>query len=174
MSDTESTQNIDLRQAKHGDITQITEIYNYYVEHTQITFDLEPQSLENREEWFSQFADSGPHQIVVAEIDGVIAGYACSTKLRPKPAYHQSVETTIYVHPQHTGQGLGKALYGKLFALLENEEVHRAYGVIAIPNDGSIAIHESFGFKHVGTLSQVGHKFDEYIDVVWYEKALRA
>lgn len=161
-----------IRQATRGDITSITEIYNYYVEHTQVTFDLEPRSHENREEWFAQFSLSGRHQIVVAEVDGVVGGYACSTKLRPKAAYDTTVETTIYVHPQHTGLGLGKVLYEMLFDLLADEDVHRAYGVIALPNDASIALHESFGFKHVGTLSEVGRKFDEYLDVAWYEKAL--
>jgi phosphinothricin acetyltransferase len=163
---------IAIRQATRGDITSITEVYNYYVEHTSITFDIEPQSLDNREEWFAQFTDSGPHQIVVADVDGIVGGYACSTRLRPKPAYDSTVETTIYVHPQHTGIGLGKALYADLFDRLSNEAVHRAYGVIALPNEASIAIHESFDFKHVGTLNEVGHKFDEYIDVGWYEKAL--
>ncbi|HIA47847.1 MAG TPA: N-acetyltransferase family protein [Candidatus Hydrogenedentes bacterium] len=164
--------NTTIRRAKRGDLSSITEIYNYYVEHTQITFDLEPQSLENREEWFSQFDESGAHQIVVAEVDGVIGGYAGSTKLRPKPAYERTIETTIYVHPQHMGLGLGRALYGELFGLLAVEEVHRAYGVIALPNDPSIALHKSFSFKHVGTLNEVGHKFNEYIDVAWYEKAM--
>lgn len=161
-----------IRRATRGDLTAITEIYNYYVEHTQITFDLEAQSIENREEWFALFSSTGPHQIVVAEVDGVVGGYACSTKLRPKPAYNTTVETTIYVHPQNTGLGLGKLLYEKLLKLLAGENVHRAYGVIAIPNEASIALHESLGFKHVGTLNEVGYKFDEFIDVAWYEKAL--
>ena len=164
--------NTTIRRAKRGDISSITEIYNYYIEHTQVTFDLVAQSLENREEWFVQFSDSGRYQIVVAEVDGVVGGYACSTQLRPKPAYDSTVETTIYVHPQHTGLGLGKALYGKLLDLLADEDVHRAYGVIAVPNEASVALHESFGYKHVGTLNEVGHKFDEYVDVAWYEKAL--
>jgi phosphinothricin acetyltransferase len=161
-----------VRPATRADIASITEIYNYYVVNTRITFDLEAQSLENREEWFAQFADSGPFQIVVAEVDGVVGGYACSTKLRPKPAYFTTVETSIYVHPKHTGLGLGKAMYTALFKQLANEDLHRAYGVIALPNEASIAIHESFDFKHVGTLSEVGYKLGEYVDIVWYEKAL--
>jgi phosphinothricin acetyltransferase len=161
-----------IRRATRSDLTAITEIYNHYVEHTRVTFDLEPQSLENREEWFSLFNSTGPHQIVVAEVDDIVGGYACSTKMRPKPAYNTTVETTIYVHPQNIGLGLGKLLYEKLFDLLANEGLHRAYGVIAIPNESSIALHESLGFKHVGTLSEVGYKFDEFIDVAWYEKAL--
>lgn len=162
-----------IRPARAEDIPQITEIYNYYVEHTKITFDLEPQSIENRMEWFRQFAETGPHRVIVAEIDGVIAGYANSLRVRPKPAYVRSVETSIYVHPQHTGQGLGRDLYGKLFELLGDEDVHRVYGVIAVPNESSVALHKSFGFKHVGTLNEAGFKFGDYIDVEWYEKPLR-
>ena len=163
----------EIRHARMEDIPQITEIYNYYVEHTKITFDLEAQSLENRTEWFAQFKTSGPHQIIVAEVNGVIGGYANSLRVRPKPAYVRSVETSIYVHPQYIGQGLGRELYTKLFALLGKEDVHRVYGVIAAPNEASVALHKAFGFKHVGTLNEAGFKFGDYIDVEWYEKPLR-
>ena len=171
MNKNDTTQEATVRRATRADIARITEIYNYYVEHTSINFDVEPQSFDNREEWFAQFSESGPQQILVAEIDGIVSGYACTTKVRPKQAYLRSVETTVYVHPQHTGRGLGTALYAKLFDLLSDENVHRAYGVIALPNEGSVALHKAFDFKLVGTLSEAGYKFDTYIDVAWYEKA---
>lgn len=162
-----------IRHARLEDIPQITEIYNYYVEHTKITFDLEPRSIDDRTEWFHQFADAGPYRLLVADVNGVIGGYASSLRVRPKPAYMRSVETSIYVHPQQKGQGLGKALYAKLFEFLGNEEVHRAYGVIAVPNEDSVALHKAFGFKHVGTLTEAGYKFGDYVDVEWYEKVMR-
>ena len=108
---------------------------------------------------------------MVADNDGQVEGYACSTQFKPRPAYDTSVETTVYLGPEHTGKGLGKRLYGALIEALEDEAgVHRAYGGVALPNDGSVRLHESLGFKHVATYHEVGFKFGKYWDVSWFEK----
>jgi phosphinothricin acetyltransferase len=82
------------------------------------------------------------------------------------------VETTVYCDPAATGQGLGSALYGELLRLLGDEGVHRAYAGVALPNEASVALHERFGFREVGTFREVGHKFGTWWDVRWYERAL--
>ncbi len=160
-----------IRAATDRDLAQITEIYNHYVRETPITFDLEPFTPEARRDWMAQFAVSGPHRLLVAEREGVVAGYACSTRVRPKAAYDHSVEVTIYVQPDANGQGIGRALYTALFEALTAEEVHRAYAVITLPNETSVRIHEAFGFVLMGTMHEVGRKFDKYWDVAWYEKS---
>ena len=160
-----------IRAATDRDLASITEIYNHYVVETPITFDLEPRTLDDRREWFRQFADQGPHRLLVAENDGAVAAYACSTRVRPKAAYDASVEVTVYVRPETKRRGLGSTLYTKLFDLLRDEGVHRAYAVITLPNEASVRIHEDFGFRHTGTLHEVGRKFDKYWDVAWYEMA---
>jgi phosphinothricin acetyltransferase len=162
-----------IRNARPDDVPALTGIYNHFVTATHITFDVNPCSEENRRAWFDQFHESGPHRILAAESDGVLAGYACSTPLRPKAAYEVSVETTIYLDPAFTGQGVGRTLYAALFAALETEDVHRAYGCIALPNPESVALHERLGFDHVGTFHQAGRKFDRYWDIAWYEKKMR-
>ena len=161
-----------VRVAERADLAQIDGIYNHYVRETHITFDLEPMSVTAREEWFSHYAATGPHRLLVAVAEGNVVGFTCSSRYRPKPAYETSVETTIYVAPDGTGRGIGTALYTALFRELAAEDVHRAYGGIAIPNPASIALHERFGFKQVSYYAEQGRKFGRYWDVAWYEKPL--
>ncbi len=160
-----------IRAATDRDLAPITEIYNHYVRETQITFDIEPFTPETRRDWFAQFAESGPHRLLVAELGGTVAGYACSTKVRPKTAYDSSVEVTIYVRNGAEGGGIGRALYTSLFEALTAAEIHRAYALITLPNEASVRIHEAFGFVFMGTMHEVGRKFDQYWDVAWYEKS---
>src|SRR6185436_9187994 len=96
-----------VRQAEPGDLPQLTDVYNHYVKTSPATFDLEPVSLERRREWMSRYADTGPHRLLVATVEGVIAGYATTGQLREKPGYLTSVETTVYVHPDRHGRGIG-------------------------------------------------------------------
>ena len=160
-----------IRNARRSDLPRLLEIYNHYIELTHITFDTEPLTLEERRRWFSAFKDAGPHVLLVAESEGVVAGYASSRAFRARSAYARSVETSVYLAAEATGVGLGTTLYNGLLKSLEAEQsVHRAYGGIAIPNRASIALHERLGFKQVARFSEVGYKFDRYWDVVWFER----
>lgn len=150
----------------------LTDIYNHYVLNTAVTFDVQPFSPAEREPWFSQFAPDTPHQLLVLLEHDKPLGYASSAHLRPKQAYDTSVEVSIYLHPEATGSGYGKQLYQALFERLAQQDVHRCYGIIAIPNDASLALHRAFGFVEVAHLHEVGRKFDRYWDTVWLEKHL--
>lgn len=108
----------------------------------------------------------------VALADGRVIGFACSSRLRPKPAYETSVETSVYVAPDAVGQGAGSRLYEELFGSLEGEDLHRAYAGVALPNPQSVALHERFAFKRVAHFTQQGRKFGRYWDVAWFEKPL--
>ena len=166
-----SADNIKLRNGTSSDLPDMVEIYNHYVRETAITFDIEPATLDSRQTWFAQFVDVGPHQLIVAEEEGEVLGYASAAAFRTKPAYARSVEVTIYLKPGVEGRGLGGALYRELFARLSKTgAVHRAYAVIALPNDASVALHERMGFQRLHTLSEVGHKFGRYWDTLWMEK----
>ncbi len=155
--------------ATAADLGGINEIYNHYVEATAVTFDVEPKSMAWRREWFGQFGERGHHRLLVARSDGAVLGYACSHTFRPRAAYGSSVETSVYLSADHLGQGIGSALYAALLGELDREDVHRAYGGIAMPNPGSVRLHERFGFRRVGYFSEQGRKFDRYWDVAWYE-----
>ena len=161
-----------LRPAAEEDLKRINDIYNHSVLETHFTFDVEPMTMESRREWFSHYAPTGRYRLVVAVAGSSVVGFACSSRLRPKPAYETSVETTIYLAPEAVGHGVGGHLYDELFKSLRGEDVHRAYAGIALPNQASIALHERFGFKRVAHFTEQGRKFDRYWDVGWYEKPL--
>jgi phosphinothricin acetyltransferase len=159
-----------IRAAARGDLARITEIYNYYVLNTPVTFDVEAYTVERREPWFAQFGETGRHRILVAEQDGAVMGYAGTTRFRPKAAYETTVETTIYCAPEAVGKGMGKRLYAALFEVLRGEDIHRFVAGYALPNAATEALHRRFGFKVVGVFSQNGQKFGKYWDVCWVER----
>jgi phosphinothricin acetyltransferase len=164
---------IRIRPANRADLPRLTEIYNHYVIHTPITFDLEPYTVERRAAWFEQFALTGRHRLVVAEEEGVVQGYAGTMRFRPKAAYDTTVETTIYSSQESVGKGVGRKLYAGLFESLAGENVHRIVGGYTLPNAASAKLHEMFGFKSVGIFTEVGYKFGKYWDVAWMERPLR-
>jgi phosphinothricin acetyltransferase len=160
-----------IRTAERRDLPELVRIYNHYVLTTWVTFDTREFSVADRLPWFEAFAPTGPHRLLVAERDGRPIGYASSRPFAQKPAYASSVETTIYLDPAFVRQGLGEPLYTALLEVLQSEAgVHRAYGGIALPNPGSIALHERLGFRRAGTYREVGFKLGGYRDVSWYEK----
>ncbi len=165
-------QGIGIREAEPRDFESILTIYNHYIEHSHVTFDVRPYRLEERAAWFGQFHTVGPYRLYVAEGESCVVGYACSTPFRPKPAYATSVETTVYLAPEHTAKGIGGLLYQPLLTALEAEDVHRAYAVIVLPNPASIRLHTRAGYKEAATLREVGRKFGRYWDVSWYERTL--
>jgi phosphinothricin acetyltransferase len=163
---------IKIRNASLDDLQQVTDIYNYYVLHTPITFDLEPFTVEQRTPWFLQFSRSGRYRLLVAEQDSRILGYAGTTRFRPKAAYDTTVETTVYCSPNDVSKGIGRRLYARLFTALSQEDIHRIVAGYALPNPASAALHEYFGFKTVGVFSENGRKFGRYWDVLWMERPL--
>ncbi len=160
-----------IRHAKTDDLAALTHIYNHYVEHTHITFHVKPYTVEERREWLAQFSASGRYPLLVLE-DKSLLGYAHATRINPRKAYETSVETTIYLAKGAEGRGYGKLLYRSLLAHLEDQDLHRAYGLIALPNAASIALHEKLGFAKVAHLHETGRKFGRFYDVIWMERAL--
>ena len=171
---------IAIRQFFPADIVDLTALYNRYIRETAITFDLQPYTAEQRQRaWMSHYAHSGRYRLFVAEFsDGSIEenrqiiGYASSSQFHSKAAYETSVETSIYLDSDFVGKGLGSQLYGALFFALSQEDVHRAYAGVTLPNEASMAVHRKFGFKQAALYREVGRKFDRYWDVMWLEKEL--
>ena len=161
-----------IRPATRDDLQRLTEIYNYYIVNTAITFDFKTFEVEERAGWFNMHSDGGRYRLLVAEHGGQVAGFANSHPFRTKQAYETTVETTIYCAPEANGKGVGSMLYGALFKALERVDINRAVAGITLPNDASIALHRKFGFTQVGVFTQNGRKFGRYWDVCWLEKAL--
>ena len=163
-----------IRQAVLADLPQLTEIYNHYVLNAHTTFDIRPFSVEQRVGWFHEHCDGHRHRLVIAEDPaGAILGYAGTGPFRTKEAYETTVEVTIACRPEATGKRIGTQLYGALFPLLADQDVHSIVAGIAQPNPASNALHERFAFKAVGTFPEVGRKFGKYWDVLWMARTLR-
>jgi phosphinothricin acetyltransferase len=162
---------VTFRTATPDDAQELLAIYRPIVEATAISFETQCPSI-------SQFAArieavTTTHAWLVAEKNGQIAGYAYGTPHRPRDAYRFSVETSVYVNTAHHRQGIGSQLYGTLFPILAEKGYFHAYAAIALPNVGSIAVHKSAGFRHVGTFPNVGYKFDRWHDVSWWYHCLQ-
>lgn len=157
------------RAARREDLAALVALYNYYVLTSHCTFDIEPFTEQSRIPWWSIFDGVRYQCLVVEENDGLV-GYACSTPLKSKTAYATSVEVSVYIAADEGGKGFGRRLYAALFAQLAEVDVHRAYALIALPNEPSLALHEAFDFRQVSQLTEVGRKFDRYWDVAWLER----
>ncbi|MET7366193.1 N-acetyltransferase family protein [Streptomyces sp. NPDC005566] len=169
---------VQVRPGTEADLEVLTDIYNHYVRETALTFDTAAFTPDERLPWLRSHPEDGPYRLLVAQeastaddATGVL-GYATSSPYRPKAAYSTSVEVSVYCAPGATGRGIGTLLYKALFEALAGEDIHRAYAGIAQPNEPSARLHDAFGFRHVGTYTEVGRKFGRYWDVSWYEKPI--
>jgi phosphinothricin acetyltransferase len=162
---------ISIRRAGPADLSALLDIYNHYVLNTPISFDVEPRTLSQRQEWLDQFKARGRHQCFVAAVGRNAIGWSCSTKLKDREAYATSVEASVYCAPGFTRRGIGRRLYETLFEALQSEDIHRIYVGITLPNEASVKLHSEFCFRHIGTQQEVGFKFGRYWDVALYERA---
>ena len=166
--------NVTVRSASIDDLPSLTEIHNYYVVNTHITFDVEPSSPEQRVPWFHDHCDGKRFRLLVAcDSQTGVLGYACTGRFRSKAAYDTTVETSVACRPDAVGRGLGTLLYRALFDAIADRDIHRIVAGIAQPNPASNALHRRFGFKGIGSFSEVGRKFDKYWDVMWMERPLK-
>jgi L-amino acid N-acyltransferase YncA len=159
-----------VRAADPADLPSITTIYDEEVRTGIFTFATEPPPLDY---WEERLASTHPgDHMLVAERDGAVVGYAYSGSYRPRAAYRQTRETSVYLAPDARGAGVGRALYDELIALMRADGVRLAVAVIALPNPGSQGLHRACGFERAGVLHDVGRKFDRWIDTELWELRL--
>ncbi|HEY3886795.1 MAG TPA: GNAT family N-acetyltransferase [Vicinamibacterales bacterium] len=162
-----------VRAAVLDDLPALTDIYNHYVLHTPITFDVSPYTVVERRGWFEAHAATGRYRLLVAiDGDGAIAGYATTSRWRPKAAYDTTVESSVYCRHDARGRGVGRLLYESLFAAIAGDDVHAIVAGTTLPNEASVALHERVGFARVGVFSAVGRKFDRFWDVAWFQRTM--
>lgn len=159
------------RMAEERDLAVISNIYRQAVEHSTATFDLEPPDLDY---WRARLDGQHPgdHLLVAVDEEDRAVGYAYSWSYRPRPAYDLTRETSIYLDEKVRGHGVGTLLYPALLETMAVSGVHTAVALVALPNPASARLHESAGFEQVGLLREVGRKFDQWIDVAWYQRML--
>jgi phosphinothricin acetyltransferase len=145
-------------------------IYAHYVRETAISFELDPPTGEEMARRIAQFA--GSHGWLTAELGGAVVGYAYGSPHASRAAYAMSCDVAVYVDRAHARKGVGRALYSALLPHLKAGGYHAAFAGIALPNEGSVALHEAMGFTLVGIYREVGRKFGAWHDVGWWQRLL--
>jgi len=109
---------------------------------------------------------------IVYEEKGIVIGYAYASSWKERSAYRFSVEGTVYLDKDQIGRGIGIKLYEHLLHELEKNNIHYIIGGISLPNEASVALHERLGFRKCAHFKEVGRKFNQWIDVGYWEKIL--
>lgn len=159
-----------IRSVEPGDAESICDIYNHYIVHTAVTFEEQPVPVLDMQERIEEMAAALPW--LVYEEDDQLLGYAYASEWKSRCAYRYSVESTVYLAPDSTGQGIGSQLYAALIAILGDRDLHSVLAGITLPNPASVTLHEKLGFEQVGQFKEVGRKFDRWIDVGYWELIL--
>lgn len=161
---------MEIRPVTNSDATAIAEIYNWYIENSIISFEEEPLKIAEIERRIQLVNDSNPW-LVLEEGDSVLA-YAYISPWNARSGYRYAKESSVYVHKDHHGKGYGLALMGSLIDEIRKRPIHVLIAGIALPNSASIALHEKLGFRKIGQFDEVGMKFDEFIDVGYWQLIL--
>ncbi len=161
---------MQVRLASPDDAEAILEIWNAEVLDSTFVFELVPRALPAQKRWLAEH--EGAHPAVVA-VDGVrVAGFACLSPYRSRPAYATTVEDSVYVGAEHRGQGVGRALLEEVVRLAGAHGFHTIMARIAGENQASVALHRGCGFDLVGVEREVGRKFGHWLDVALMQRML--
>ncbi|MDO5134584.1 MAG: GNAT family N-acetyltransferase [Eubacteriales bacterium] len=159
-----------IRQVEREDIPALVEIYRYYVENTDITFEYVPPSQEEFTRRVQEITARYPY--LVAEEEGEILGYAYGAAFKGRAAYDWSVETTVYVNWEKRGRGVGTRLYRELERELREQNIQNANACITYPNQGSMSFHEKEGYRLAAHFEKCGYKLGRWLDMIWMEKLI--
>lgn len=158
-----------IRTVTLEDAEAIVAMYNYYIRTSIVTFEEVELTTAVMRDRIEEIAFQKGFPYLVLEENGEILGYAYARTFRERFAYRFTVESSVYVHPDHFGNGIGKALYAELLAILGKGNYHRVIGGITLPNEASVQLHEHFGFRKVAHFTEVGYKFEQWLDVGFWE-----
>jgi len=164
---------MEIRTARPAEAAALADIYNHFVQHTIVTFEEEPVAAAEFAARVAEVEAAGL-PFLVAEADGRVAGYAYASKWKGRCGYRFSAEVSVYLAPDRARQGIGTALYGELFPMLQARRLHAVIGGIALPNHASVALHEKFGMTPVARFPEVGFKFGRWIDVGYWQRLFGA
>ncbi len=165
---------MDIRHAEPTDLPEIQAIYAHHVLHGTGSFEEVPPSLEEMTRRHADIIARGWAWLVAADATGII-GYAYYAQIRDRSAYRCTAEDSVYVREDVRGQGVGKALAARLLQEAETAGFRQMIAVIGdSENVGSVGVHASLGFQHIGTLRAVGLKFGRWLDTVYMQRPLGA
>jgi len=160
-----------IRMATPGDAGPVAEIYGPVVARTPISFEVDPPAAAEMERRIRAVLGFAPW--IVCEEDGRVAGYAYASRHHERAAYRWSVDVSVYVREGSRRSGVGRALYGSLLPLLRLQGFCAAHAGITLPNEASVRIHESLGFRPVAVFPRVGFKQGAWHDVGYWQLELR-
>lgn len=164
---------MQIADASPEHLERVAGIYAEVVRDSPATFDIEAPDLASWRRTLASCDSTAGHLMLVALDDrGAVLGYAKNGRFRDRAAYETTCETSVYVAAEARGRGVGRALYERLFELLEAGPLRVAVAALTEPNPPSTALHEAVGFTAVGTLRGVGVKFNRAWDVTWYQRSL--
>ena len=161
-----------IRKVTDQDAKEIVEIYNHYIKTSTVTFETATLSETEMQERISNILEKYPY--LVYEENGVVVGYAYANLFRTRIAYEHASESSVYVHPDHFKKGIATKLYDALLKEMKAYKLKTAIGGITLPNEASVVLHEKFGFKKVAHFEKVGYKFDQWLDVGYWQLSLNA
>ena len=162
---------MQIRQATLQDIPAITEIYNHAVLHTTAIWNDKIVTIDNREQWLLAKQQLGYPVLVICD-DEQVMGYATFGNWRDFDGYKFTVEHSVYIHPDHHKKGLGLKLLEDLILEAKKLNKHIMVAGIEAQNLGSVKLHQKLGFNEVGTFKQVGFKFNQWLDLTFFELKL--
>jgi phosphinothricin acetyltransferase len=163
---------MEIRPASPADLPEIQAIYAHHVLHGTGTFEEVPPSIEEMAKRYKDVTERGWSWLVAIDATGIV-GYAYYTQIRDRSAYRCTAEDSVYVREDVRGQGVGKALAARLLEEAAEAGFRQMIAVIGdSENIGSVGVHSSLGFHHVGTLKAVGVKFGRWLDTVYMQRPL--
>jgi len=160
-----------IRAVSPKDAAAICAMYNYYIENTAFSFEEAPVQTADMEERIRKISANYPY-LVWEDEAGEVNGYAYINIWRERSAYRYAAEISIYVRNGFLGRGMGTKLMEKILEEVRKTEIHSLVAGITIPNEKSVALHEKFGFKKAAHFTEIGYKFDQWIDVGYWELRL--
>jgi L-amino acid N-acyltransferase YncA len=160
-----------IRSAQYIDAAAIARLYNPYILSTTISFEEHPVS---QEEMLTRIQDvqSAGLPWIVAQADQQVMGYAYASKWKARSAYRFAVESSVYIAQEARGRGIGTQLYEALLSEIKASGLHSVIGGIALPNKASVRLHEKMGYEKVAHFKQVGFKFEQWVDVGYWQRHL--
>ena len=163
---------VAVRPATPEDAAAIAAIYRPYVERGTVSFELRAPDERIMRQRMASSEGLYPWLVVTEGEGGQVLGYAYASAFRDRPAYRYTIETTVYLREGTVGRGNGRQLYAALIDTVRAQGFTHAIGVIALPNDQSIRLHESVGFRRTGVLREAGYKDGRWIDVGFWQVEL--
>jgi L-amino acid N-acyltransferase len=161
---------ITIRKAVRNDLESINTIYHYYVLNSTCTYQTEIETIAGRIEWFEKHNDDYP--VIVALSGKELVGWASLSRFHTRAAYKPTVENSIYIKDECRNNGIGKLLLDELIKKACELNYHSIIAGISGDQEASIVLHSKKGFKKVAHLSEVGFKFNKWLDVIYMQLIL--